>query len=473
MPECRADLISNGLHLSMLTLLDSVKDAQVKSIYAQIMVQLCSSVDCVDDLLLAGIIDKLKREISGGKNQSLWNDVSLILLAIVALVAERLSLSQHTDILELLRILCVKVAPLTVIETCSKVLMCISSKFDEFNLLHPVVRGILDFSESEVVIESISKVLYYMSCSEKNIPLMLKDNQYVNVMIKIMRKGKIEVQEYIAHAMRSLCVMDRCAEILVEDDIISDLIVIAMLRTSSEEIKVVCSEAFYNMLCHKKTRLKLLEGDLWWALMRLCKQDSEHVRSICARALLNLSCDQWNIEPLRKHHILSFLRDVSALLPEEVLGQCLRASHNIISLFDKLEHHEVTSSIRFGIDGLGRCSSIDSIRHALILLLKCSQQNRVEGMTQEFINWNFIDMAKSSSPKWSSDKDCCLYITRIVWELSKHDLFTKSISFDTLDYIFCLVFTEQKLTFEISENVTSAFVNFVLFEKIGKNTSYL
>ena len=33
----------------------------------------------------------------------------------------------------------------------------------------------------------------------------------------------------------------------------------------------VCSEAFYNLLCHFETRLKLLQKDLWWALMRLTK----------------------------------------------------------------------------------------------------------------------------------------------------------------------------------------------------------
>ena len=63
--------------------------------------------------------------------------------------------------------------------------------------------------------------------------------------------------------MRTLCCESRCTDILIRTDILSDLIVIALLRTSSEEIKKVCSEAFYNMFCHDKTRLQLLKGDLW------------------------------------------------------------------------------------------------------------------------------------------------------------------------------------------------------------------
>jgi hypothetical protein len=41
---------------------------------------------------------------------------------------------------------------------------------------------------------------------------------------------------------------------------LADLIVVALLRTSSQEIKSVCSGAFFNMLSHKKLRLQLLRG---------------------------------------------------------------------------------------------------------------------------------------------------------------------------------------------------------------------
>ena len=42
--------------------------------------------------------------------------------------------------------------------------------------------------------------------------------------------------------------------------------------------------------------------------MRLCRQDSNEVRTISARALYNFSCDPDTVEPLRRHHILSFIQ---------------------------------------------------------------------------------------------------------------------------------------------------------------------
>ena len=42
--------------------------------------------------------------------------------------------------------------------------------------------------------------------------------------------------------------------------------------------------------------------------MRLCRQDSNEVRTISARALYNFSCDPDTVEPLRRHHILSFIK---------------------------------------------------------------------------------------------------------------------------------------------------------------------
>ena len=60
--------------------------------------------------------------------------------------------------------------------------------------------------------------------------------------------------------MRTLCTHLKCIELLLQHECLADLIVVALLRTSSEEIKSVCSEAFYNMFCHQKTRQRLLKA---------------------------------------------------------------------------------------------------------------------------------------------------------------------------------------------------------------------
>ena len=106
-------------------------------------------------------------------------------------------------------------------------------------------------------------------------------------------------------------------------DALSDLIVIALLRTSSMEIKEVCAEAFYNMLCHRDSRLKLLATDIWWAISRLSHHDSNRIQTVCANVLYDLSVGAEYTEALRHHHVLSFVRDLTS-----------RAMHGHASLSD-------------------------------------------------------------------------------------------------------------------------------------------
>jgi len=513
--ECREQLVDQGVHLQMMDFLtgntvaavlkaDTAAINAVKAVYLQILVQVASLKKCVLGLLEIDVIDKLRALIEvpapvvpthssqKGYAAAMYNsnnnhpavsllavDVTLMLLAIVAYASEELSQKDRSTIVTILKMACVKGSSTAVIENCSSVLKCISCKFCEYDYLHPVVKGILELStstisESDEVMDSLSTVLYNMTCRAENLPQMLQDAQYVNIMIRIMRKGKLEVQENIAHAMRTLCCEYRCTDILIKTDILSDLIVIALLRTSSEEIKKVCSEAFYNMFCHDKTRLQLLKGDLWWAVMRLCRQDSNEVRTISARALYNFSCDATTVEPLRKHHILSFIKDICTSGGEDFLSKCLSAAHNIIRQFGPdssdttvnsvaFEAHEVIASIHIGQEGLSRCTNLVSLRNAIVLLLKCSQ-NKVDGMVHEFINVEIVDVLNHSKSKWCGDKTCCLYVSRILFELSKSSIFTKANTLSDLDPVCYLLLKE--FSSEVYENIAAAFLQFVVAENI-------
>ena len=53
-----------------------------------------------------------------------------------------------------------------------------------------------------------------------------------NVCMFCASAGKVEVQENIARAMSTLCCERHCTDILIRTDILSDLIVIALLKTS-------------------------------------------------------------------------------------------------------------------------------------------------------------------------------------------------------------------------------------------------
>mmetsp|Transcript_25497 Transcript_25497/g.57615 ORF Transcript_25497/g.57615 Transcript_25497/m.57615 type:complete len:934 (-) Transcript_25497:1703-4504(-) len=311
-PQCRGELIGAKIHVKILEFFISSRKLDMKSALLQILVQMSSSNVCVLDLLQEGLISKLEAQLQDGAKREVWNDISLLLLAVVAFAADDLKEEEQISIVQILTIICVSGVEDQVAANCSNVLKYVSIRYAAFAHMNPVVRAILTISsyDKEEVVENLSNVLYNMTCDVANVQMMLADAQYVDIMIHIMRNGNLEVQENIAQAMRNLCSHAKCTEILLKTDILSDLIVIALLRTSSEEIKIVCAEAFYNMLCHRSTRLKLLRGDLWWAVMRLCRTDSHQVRSTCARALFDLSTDIQNVAPLRSHHVLSFVKDI-------------------------------------------------------------------------------------------------------------------------------------------------------------------
>ena len=75
---------------------------------------------------------------------------------------------------------------------------------------------------------------------KENLSVMLANEHYINVMIQMLRDSKPEAQLVIAQAMRSLCIHPQCAKLLLKHESLADLIVVALLRTSSDEIKSVC-----------------------------------------------------------------------------------------------------------------------------------------------------------------------------------------------------------------------------------------
>ena len=333
----RETLIENKTHLVMLDLMLGSRDLVMKSLYLQVIAQLSNSTTAIHDLLQMKLISKLDGQLKEGQKVEFWNDIALMLLAVSAFALMELTSEELICIVKILKTICVSNAPEDLVVHCSSVLKYVSVRFAPYADLHPIIMTIISrsFFFKDSIVEDISNVLYNMTCSAENISLMLRDDKYINMMIHVMRRGNIEVQESIAQSMRNLSANPICIEILLKTDILSDLIVIALLRTNNEEIKVVCSETFYNMLCHNNTRLKLIQGDLWWAVMRLCRNDSNLVRSICMRALFDLSINAENTSALRSHHVLSFIKDISLNAQETFLELCLKSVHNLIGQFNK------------------------------------------------------------------------------------------------------------------------------------------
>jgi hypothetical protein len=601
--QCRNELVENKIHTKSLELMMMTREGTMKSAYLQILVQLSSSNVCILELLKMDLITKLESQLKQHAIKcDVWKDISLMLLAIVAYAGENLTEKDHISIVRILKMTCSPTAMRQavqayiasfnsnntssmntpsigmmgshmnsnnnnqsnkfdynefanrmttthleeILENSANILKFISIQFDSFEEMDPVVRTIIEFgTDNEEIIENVSHVLYNMTCYERNINLMLNDATYLNVMIRLMRNGKVHIQENIAHAMRTLCSVPKCVELLVNFDILSDLIVIALLRTSSEEIKIICSEAFYNMLTHESTRLKLLQGDLWWALMRLGRTDSEAVRLICVRALADLATpfnpetialdskidegergeiiiqksrlQLGRIHALRGHHVLSFMKDLSTASNPDNLLQCLQVVHNILGQFSELPNsptetnssysapkspgmssknpallalkqeafaaatsakdptnggsnstyaaHEIIASIRIGADAFHRGTNLKVVRIATLLLLKCSQI-KIEGVDSEFLNIDITEILKSTKESWAQHPECRLNVSRLLYELSKSKIFTKSVMLSDLSPIMVSAFEPDTTSLEVCENILAVLMQFTFSENV-------
>jgi len=180
-------------------------------------------------------------------NLSLWIDISQMLLALVANKPDMMD-THCTGIVQILALICTSAADEQVINNCAKILAYLSVNLTNFQQMDPVIGTILSLSDNDIVMESISIVLYNVTCSSEHSLKLLENGKYLNIMIRMMRSGKSTAQENIANGMRTLCSIPRCTGLLLDLDLLSDFIVIALLRTSSEAIKSVCAESFFNML---------------------------------------------------------------------------------------------------------------------------------------------------------------------------------------------------------------------------------
>jgi hypothetical protein len=339
-PSCEAILVKERVHNKVLNCLKNSKEAKARTSFFQILVQLARNQECVTDLMDNDVISKLNNEIGQVSENSIsanWLDISLMLLALVANKTDLLE-SQRNGVICILGKICTEKASEAVVANCANILAFLTLNVCDFLLIDPIITAIFDIPDNENVMSSLSFVLYNISCVPEHALQLLNHGggRYLNVMIRMMRNGNPHIQENIAEAMRTLCSLPKGAQLLLDLDLLSDFIVIALLRTSSEDIKSVCSESFFNLLCHVDYRQKLLKGDLWWAMMRLSRSSSlGNVRMICARTLFNLACDPKNMKPLRENSVLSLVKDISSTGTAEFLEICLKA----IEIFVKLKNY--------------------------------------------------------------------------------------------------------------------------------------
>lgn len=459
--KCVEALRTHKVHVKVLELYSLTENLEVRGTYLQIICQMFYMPECIDEVIAAGIVQRLSETITGPESSLTWPVMVKIALNIVD-NGKHMTEQQRVQIVSLLKVVCVKATPGEIIGKASVVLAYLSLTLEDFSEVDAVLRSILSLSNHELVTESASIVLYNLTCSETNASIVVRDSVYINIMINIMRSGLPETQQNIAKAMRTLCSLEQCTELMMNSSSLSDLIVIALLRSSSEEIKVVCSQAFYNMLTHFGPREELLrKGELWWAITRICKNDSMEIRLAAAKALLDLSIDAENSYSMREQHVFSFVQELTVGEDKGFVDICMKSVQNLASQFDApFALFELTSLLLICVDAVARCDNVVTIRGSLAIIVNICIQRTSGWDTAISETANVLPALQQSAAVWGADEECREYVAALLWNMTTSRLLVKSFALASLNQTMNVVY-QGNPSCAICENLLGVLVNYV------------
>jgi hypothetical protein len=317
-----------------------------------------------------------------------------------------------------------------VLDECALVLASTSASGVSYDVADPIIRRIMSPSCSDVMLEAISVVVFNMTCIPENIEGILSDDYYLNLMIRMMRSGLIAAQDNIVDAFRTLCCYSECSKLLLERDLLSDFIVVALLRSSSARIKTACCESLYNMLSQSEgIRHELVRGDLWWAVMRLTKTDVERIRKVCCSALLNLSLEAECIPALRHHHVIGFLKEFTTAGNGPFLEPCLVILYNVLYHSNSpLQSSEIVMAAVLCIQCITRCDtpmSISLVLHMIARLLQMITELNIPLI--EIANTDMARLIMEAKAFWISDANCRETVSLILQLASRHATFVNAV----------------------------------------------
>jgi hypothetical protein len=443
-PDCYDKLVAFTMDIEILAVLQLMYNKEsivVVGAFLKVIILLAKLQVVVNRLLDHNVITFLLQlvQYTAAKNapkdaKDCWPDISRLLLAIIH-HQPTLTQAQQDDVVKILPIISRQGSSEEIISDCAIVLAFLSHKITDFKAVDNIIRSILNLSESETVMDAASTVLYNVACSENDSNILLKDGTlHINIMIRMMRNGSSRVQQNVAEAMRLLCIQPKCNELLLQKDLLSDFVVIALLRTNSGEVKKVCSEAFYNMLCHEVTRTKLLQGDLWWAMMRLAKTDIDSIRLVCAHAVFNLASDFNNIRALRQNYILSFVKEIAFEGSSQYLDIFLHVIHSVMLHAESegeepLQHTELIAIVQTLIDALHKLNGASSAQWVGYLLSKATTLVLDGPGVNEFIHMDITSSLQNGSNvsfNWLEDVECRQHFSAVLCKLCTQQQFTNS-----------------------------------------------
>lgn len=438
--ECIADLMKSQVHFGLQHFYANTADLEARDIFLSTILQLYRVDQCIVELYHNNIVETLHSSITGHDTQSLWPNVIRIILYQVNCSDIEFTEKEMQMVIDLLNIMCHEDTADDIIGKAAVVLAYLSLTLEEVSTVAHLLSSLLDLSDNEVVEESVSVILYNFSCIDKGVDLLLSSESYIHMMIKLMRNGAADVKQNIAKTLRTLCTREKCLELLMAlppppkpdpfgrgppvergNAPLADFIVIALLRASSDSAKVMCTQAFYNMLIHPNTRGELLEGELWWAITRLSKTDDEEILETTARALLDLTSEEQTCVALRDHHVITFVQEIIRDHSEAFMKACMRSVKNFSkAVTTPYNRHELASLITISLVIIEQSKDEDTLFLAFNALLLASSQSTAASV-QDFVDQHTVDILFKAIPAWKEHEGCCTAAAHLMWQLSRHD----------------------------------------------------
>jgi hypothetical protein len=79
-------------------------------------------------------------------------------------------------------------------------------------------------------------------------------------------------------------------ETLLKNKIVTDIVVVALLRVQGLSVKESLAKALFNLLSHDRTRAEMINLQVLTAIMELAKIESQEILEIATRAVYNVTC---------------------------------------------------------------------------------------------------------------------------------------------------------------------------------------
>jgi hypothetical protein len=276
-------------------------------------------------------------------------------------------------------------------------------------------------------------------------------------MINMMRTGSPTIQKDIGEAIRTLTTFERGCQILLDDVLLPDLIVVALLLTTSPEIQYICNESFSNLFTHKQYRVRLLKSDICWAMVNLCRKNGAEVRASCGRVFLNLSCSESHLALIRQNQLLPFVREVTANADNStaVVTDFVWMGCNIaMQLHKSMSIADLKTVLAISLDALSLHPESMLCIPAVRLLLKCAEVD-LRFIMQEYAASHFDELLLAAADVWTRDAGCVDDLTRLFVLLSRDKTFSHLMPWAALDRLFEAVLQSSNAPgVEALENMT-------------------